>query len=71
MFQSECILEKKLCIVTLLSGENSCKTGNQLLTFDNISRWFSSIQLQSVVLAAIADLKLAVEGRFLLFIQHL
>lgn len=70
-FQSESILEKKLCIVTLLSGDNSCKTGNQLLTFDNISRWFSSTQLQSVVLAAVADLQLAVEGRFFCFLFNI
>ena len=48
----------KLCDIALLSGE----TENHLMTFDNISSWFSTSQLRSAVLTAVSELKSAIQG---------
>ena len=52
-----CTEAETVCVYTLLSG------GNQLRTVDNVSRWFSSSRLLSAVLAAVTELKVALEGR--------
>jgi len=50
-------------VAKLFTDERNCKTRNQLLTSDNVSIWFSSSQLLSVVLSVVADLKSATKGR--------
>jgi len=55
---------KEIICLWTFSGERNRTSMNKLLTLDSISRWFSSSQLLSIVLSAVADLKFAMDGKY-------